>query len=244
MIVQEIRVGQDKHAIACAVFFKRCVGGQRATAQYHRIGCAYDRIAALLAEHLSGIEPGAERGTIRGAIAEFGKRRSPVDKVRCTPAGDFLKRVRDLAGFDQQHRVRDPGEAHAAALASYGKNLGLAFQIVDDALDYGGTTSVIGKAVGDDFREGKSTLPVIIARRRGSAEDQAFWDRALNIDTQEEADLAHAIHLIRSTGAAEATVIEAQAYADLAKAALRSLPSGAWRDALSDLADFCVSRVH
>jgi octaprenyl-diphosphate synthase len=136
------------------------------------------------------------------------------------------------------------GEEYAAALATYGKNLGLAFQIVDDALDYGGTTSVIGKAVGDDFREGKSTLPVIIARRRGSAEDQAFWDRALNIDTQEEADLAHAIHLIRSTGAAEATVVEAQAYADLAKAALRTLPEGIWRDALSDLADFCVSRVH
>lgn len=136
------------------------------------------------------------------------------------------------------------GDDHAAALASYGKNLGLAFQIVDDALDYGGTTSVIGKAVGDDFREGKSTLPVIIARRRGSSEDQAFWDRTLNIDTQEEGDLAHAIYLIRSTGAAEATVAEAQAYADLAKAALRSLPTGVWRDALSDLADFCVSRAH
>lgn len=131
----------------------------------------------------------------------------------------------------------------AGALAAYGKNLGLAFQIVDDALDYGGTTSVIGKAVGDDFREGKSTLPVIIARRRGTAEDQAFWDRALNIDTQSEGDLAHAIYLIRSTGAAEATVVEAQAYTDLAKAALRTLPESEWKRALTDLADFCVSRV-
>jgi len=138
----------------------------------------------------------------------------------------------------------DPAaHAHAGALAAYGKNLGLAFQIVDDALDYGGTTSVIGKAVGDDFREGKSTLPVIIARRRGTAEDQAFWDRALNADTQAEGDLAHAIYLIRSTGAAEATVAEAQAYADLAKAALRALPDSEWRQALIDLADFCVSRV-
>ena len=133
---------------------------------------------------------------------------------------------------------------YAAALAAYGKNLGLAFQIVDDALDYGGTTSVIGKSIGDDFREGKTTLPVIIARRRGSAEDQAFWDRALNIDTQEEADLSHAIYLIRATGAAEATVAEANAYADMAKAALRALPESPWRQALSDLADFCVSRVH
>ena len=133
---------------------------------------------------------------------------------------------------------------HAAALAAYGKNLGLAFQIVDDALDYGGTTSVIGKSVGDDFREGKTTLPVIIARRRGSAEDQAFWDRALNVETQTESDLAHAIYLIRATGAAEATVAEANAYAEMAKAALRGLPESTWRQALSDLADFCVSRVH
>jgi len=136
------------------------------------------------------------------------------------------------------------GEAHAAAFAAYGKNLGLAFQIIDDVLDYGGTTSVIGKAVGDDFREGKTTLPVIIARRRGGAEDQEFWDRALNFETQRDSDLAHAIHLIRSTGAAEATLSEARAYADLAKAALRTLPDSMWTRALADLADFCVSRVH
>ena len=103
---------------------------------------------------------------------------------------------------------------------------------------------MIGKSVGDDFREGKTTLPVIIARRRGSAEDQAFWDRALNVETQTESDLAHAIYLIRATGAAEATVAEANAYAEMAKAALRSLPESPWRQALSDLADFCVSRVH
>eukprot|EP00903_Cladosiphon_okamuranus_P003036 g3034.t1 len=138
----------------------------------------------------------------------------------------------------------EKGEAYAPALAAYGKNLGLAFQIIDDALDYGGTTSVIGKSVGDDFREGKCTLPAIIARRRGSAEDQAFWDRALNVSTQQEGDLAHAIYLIRSTGAAEATVSEARAYADLAKAALRELPESEWTRAMSDLADFCVSRVH
>lgn len=136
------------------------------------------------------------------------------------------------------------GEAHAPALAAYGKNLGLAFQIIDDALDYGGTTSVIGKAVGDDFREGKSTLPVIIARRRGSSKDQEFWDRALNPENQSEGDLAHAIHLIRSTGAAEATLVEARAYAELSKAALRALPQSDWTKALSDLADFCVSRAH
>ena len=131
---------------------------------------------------------------------------------------------------------------HAEALAHYGKNLGLAFQIVDDALDYGGTTAVIGKSVGDDFREGKITLPVIIARRRGDDDDRAFWDRAMNVDTQEDSDLAHAIHLIRQTDAAEASLTEARAYVGLAKSALISLPESPYRTILEDLADFCVSR--
>lgn len=136
------------------------------------------------------------------------------------------------------------GDAYADALAAYGKNLGLAFQIIDDALDYGGTTSVIGKSVGDDFREGKSTLPTIIARRRGTDEDIAFWDRALDVNKQKDGDLAHAIYLIRTTGAAEATLAEAEAYAELAKSALKSLPQTEWTKALADLADFCVSRAH
>ncbi|MEO0981864.1 MAG: polyprenyl synthetase family protein [Pseudomonadota bacterium] len=136
------------------------------------------------------------------------------------------------------------GGEYAETLAAYGKNLGLAFQIIDDALDYGGTTTVIGKSVGDDFREGKVTLPVVIARRRGSAEDKAFWDRALVPAEQREADLAHAIHLIRATGAAEATIQEAEAYAGLAKTALNPLPDGPYREALLDLADFCVSRAY
>ena len=136
------------------------------------------------------------------------------------------------------------GEVYAEALAAYGKNLGLAFQIVDDALDYGGTTSLIGKSVGDDFREGKLTLPVIIARRRGTDEERDFWDRAMIPASQTEGDLARAIRLIRSTGAAEATVQEAIAYAELAKSALHTLPESEYRTALAGVADFCVSRVY
>lgn len=133
---------------------------------------------------------------------------------------------------------------HAHALATYGKNLGLAFQIIDDVLDYGGTTSVIGKSVGDDFRECKITLPVIIARRRGDDEDRDFWESAFDPERQEDSDLAHAVHLIRATGAAEATIQEAEAYAALAKSALRELPDNDYREALIDLADFCVSRAY
>ncbi len=131
---------------------------------------------------------------------------------------------------------------HSAALASYGKNLGLAFQIVDDTLDYGGTTSLIGKSVGDDFREGKITLPVVIARRRGAPEDRAFWDRAMQVDKQEDSDLAHAIHLIRQTDAAKASMDEAKAYIQLAKNALITLPESEYRILLESLADFCLDR--
>lgn len=134
-------------------------------------------------------------------------------------------------------------EKYAESLAQFGRNLGLAFQIVDDALDYGGTTAIIGKQVGDDFREGKITLPVIIARQRASAEDKIFWDRALSVETQTAQDLSHAIHLIRASGAMEATAEAALDYLDLAKQALRHLPDNEWVRSLSDLADYCGERI-
>lgn len=138
----------------------------------------------------------------------------------------------------------DASDDAIEAMSVYGKNLGLAFQLVDDALDYGGTTAVIGKTVGDDFRECKITLPIVIARRRGNSEDKAFWDRALSPDTQRDEDLTHAIHLIRSTGAAEDTLAEARSYITIAKKALKAVPQSDFITALSDLADFCVERAY
>ena len=182
-------------------------------------------------------------------IAEGEVRQLAAMNARDLPTEEYLAIVEAKTGalFEaaaETGAMSAGGEAHAHAFATYGKNLGLAFQIIDDVLDYGGTTSVIGKSVGDDFRECKITLPVIIAKRRGSDEDRAFWERAMNPDTQVDADLAHAVHLIRATGAAEATVHEAEAYAALAKGALRPLPESPYRDALEELADFCVSRAY
>ncbi|MFN7054564.1 polyprenyl synthetase family protein [Hyphomonas sp.] len=187
--------------------------------------------------------------TASTVIAEGEVRQLAAMQTRDLPTEEYLAIVEAKTGalFEaaaETGALSAGAPAHADALASYGKNLGLAFQIIDDVLDYGGTTSVIGKSVGDDFREGKVTLPVIIARRRGSDEDRAFWDRALNPATPEDSDLAHAVHLIRATGAAEATVQEAEAYAALAKGALRGLPASPYREALEDLADFCVSRAY
>ncbi len=166
------------------------------------------------------------------------------------PTEDYLKIIeaKTAALFEAAAQsgavCADAPPGHVAALKSYGRNLGLAFQLVDDALDYGGTTAVIGKSVGDDFRECKITLPVVIARRRGSDEDKAFWDRALNPDTQSDNDLPHAIHLIRSTGAAKDTLAEAQSYIEIAKKALMALPKSPYRDSLSGFADFCVDRAY
>jgi len=129
------------------------------------------------------------------------------------------------------------------ALRDYGTNIGLAFQLVDDALDYGGLTGALGKNTGDDFREGKATLPLLLAIARTGAKEQAFWNRTVADLDQTDADFARARELIVGTGAFDATLQMAADYADEAKARLTELPAGEWRSALEALADFTVSRA-
>ncbi|MBU1348236.1 MAG: polyprenyl synthetase family protein [Alphaproteobacteria bacterium] len=130
-----------------------------------------------------------------------------------------------------------------SALRSYGLNLGLAFQLADDALDYGGSSEALGKNAGDDFREGKVTLPLLLAVARTRGREDAFWERTINAGQRSDEDFRRARELIIGTGAATATLDAAGDYADAAKAALRALPKGDWRDALENLADFAVSRA-
>ena len=130
-----------------------------------------------------------------------------------------------------------------AALRSYGLNLGLAFQLADDALDYGGSSEALGKNAGDDFREGKVTLPLLLAVARTRGREDAFWDRTINKGQRAEDDFRRARELIIGTGAVSATLDAAGDYADAAKAALSILPRSDWRDALETLADFAVSRA-
>ena len=134
-------------------------------------------------------------------------------------------------------------DATANAMGEYGRRLGRAFQIVDDLLDYGGLTAVIGKSVGDDFREGKITLPVIYARETGSAEDRKFWDRVMGQRDQHETDLAHAIHLIRASGAADRTLETAREEAAAAREALTHATQGEFRNQLAALADQTLTRA-
>jgi octaprenyl-diphosphate synthase len=130
------------------------------------------------------------------------------------------------------------------ALFDYGDALGIAFQIVDDLLDYQGEAEATGKNVGDDFRERKLTLPVIKAVARADAEERAFWVRTIERGRQEEGDLAQALALLARHDTLEETRQEAIAWATRAKAALAPLPDHELREMLTDLADYVVARIN
>jgi octaprenyl-diphosphate synthase len=131
-----------------------------------------------------------------------------------------------------------------AALRSYGRNLGVAFQLVDDALDYAGDSARLGKSVGDDFREGKITLPVILCYRRGSEEERAFWQRTLSAGDISDGDLEQAIALMRRHKAIEATLERARHYGAIASDALAIFPHSEPRAALAEAVAFCIARAH
>ena len=135
-------------------------------------------------------------------------------------------------------------EDHVEALRAYGDALGVAFQIVDDYLDYGGAGAGIGKNIGDDFREGKVTLPVIRAVAQADAEERAFWIRTIGQGKQAPDDLDHALYLIARHGTLQSTRTEALRWAGAAKAALQAVPDVPVRRMLSDLADYVVARLN
>lgn len=139
--------------------------------------------------------------------------------------------------------IADAPAEMVQALFDYGDALGIAFQIVDDLLDYGGATETIGKNVGDDFRERKLTLPVIKAVAQADDEERAFWSRTIEAGDQRDGDLEHALHLLARHGAMDAARADALNWAGTAKRALTKLPPHPIRGMLSDLADFVVSRV-
>lgn len=140
--------------------------------------------------------------------------------------------------------LADRPKAEQAALRSYGKNLGIAFQLLDDVLDYSGEQEKLGKSIGDDFREGKITLPVVLSYRRGSDEERAFWQRVLQEGEIGDGDLEQAITLIKKHGAIEDTVERARHYGSIAHDALAIFPETNYKAALLDAVAFCVSRAH
>jgi len=131
-----------------------------------------------------------------------------------------------------------------AALKAYGRNLGLAFQLVDDALDYSGDSAHLGKAVGDDFREGKITLPVILSFRRGSDSERGFWKKTIVDGNVEAGDLEHALGLMKRHKAIEATFERARSFGAVARDALAIFPDRPETSAMEQVIDFCVQRTH
>ena len=133
-------------------------------------------------------------------------------------------------------------EREERALQAYGDNLGMAFQLVDDALDYAADQAELGKTVGDDFREGKITLPVLAAFDAGDETERAFWRRVIELSRQDDTDLDHAMALIARRGGIETTLERARHYAEAARDALGLFPESRLRRLMGDIALYTVSR--
>jgi octaprenyl-diphosphate synthase len=139
--------------------------------------------------------------------------------------------------------VAERDEACEAALESYGRNLGIAFQLVDDAIDYVSDAATMGKGQGDDFREGKLTLPVILAYRRGNDAERAFWRDAMEGRRSSDADLAEAVHRLKASGAVADTLARARHYGERAIDAIADMPANRARAALTDVVRFAIARA-
>ncbi len=140
--------------------------------------------------------------------------------------------------------VAEAGEEAELALESFGRHLGVAFQLVDDVIDYASDAQTMGKGVGDDFRDGKVTLPIILAHARGSSEDRAFWRAAVSGERASDEDLAYAIALMRSTGALSDSIERARHYGRRAIDALAPFGPGKAKAALTEAVEFAIARAY
>jgi octaprenyl-diphosphate synthase len=140
--------------------------------------------------------------------------------------------------------VAEQDETVEEALDCYGRNLGIAFQLIDDAMDYASDARIMGKGVGDDFRDGKVTLPVILAFARGGEADRTFWREAMQGSRVSDEDLAHASRLLQSSGAIRDTLARARTYGQRAIDALGPFPGGKAKSALVEAVEFAISRAY
>ena len=188
--------------------------------------------------------------TAASVIAEGEVMQLAVSKNLDTTEDDYLAviKAKTAALFSAAAEVgpvvANASKTDRAALRSYGRNLGLAFQLIDDALDYGGDSKSLGKNVGDDFREGKVTLPVILSYRRGSAEERAFWKSAIEGAQSDDESLDRAIGLMTKHGAIGDTISRARHFGEIARDALAPLKKTPQKQAMLDVIEFCISRAN
>ena len=140
--------------------------------------------------------------------------------------------------------VADRPKVEEDALETFGMNLGITFQLIDDMLDYSAKQANLGKTIGDDFREGKITLPAILAFRRGNDRERNFWRRTLGELDQKEGDLEKAIGLMNKHQSLEDTVERARHYGAIAKDAMGIFDDCPDKSALVDAIDFCIYRAY
>jgi len=140
--------------------------------------------------------------------------------------------------------VAERSEAEELALDAYGRNLGIAFQLVDDAIDYVSDASTMGKDAGDDFREGKMTLPVILAYARGDEAARAFWKDAISGHRNSDADFAEAIKLVQASRSVDDTLARARHYGQRAIDSLGIFANGTAKDAMVEAVEFAVARAY
>jgi len=188
--------------------------------------------------------------TASAIIAEGEVMQLSAAKKLSTTEDDYLAVIKAktaalfLAACEVGPIVAGMGADERAALRSYGLNLGLAFQLVDDVLDYGGNANDLGKNVGDDFREGKITLPVLLAYRRGSDEERIFWRESLEDGDNGDERLERARGLMSRHGALADTIGRARHFGAIARDALAPMPAGPQKAALLEVVDFCISRLN
>ncbi|MEL6437609.1 MAG: polyprenyl synthetase family protein [Pseudomonadota bacterium] len=188
--------------------------------------------------------------TAASIIAEGEVMQLAAAKNLATTEDDYLAVIRSKtaalfsAAAEVGPIVAGARDEERAALRSYGMNLGLAFQLVDDVLDYGGDKGSLGKNTGDDFREGKITLPVLLAYRRGTDEEREFWRVCLEKGKNDDERLDEARDLIAKHNALGDTVQRARHFGDIATDALAPLKASAHKDALLEVVEFCISRLN
>ena len=129
-----------------------------------------------------------------------------------------------------------------AALKNYGYYLGMAFQIADDILDYEADEVQLGKSVGDDFKEGKMTAPIIFALQNATTTDRAFWERTFVNHDYQDADLGTAQNILNTSGALDKTRALAHSYIDKAVSSLAIVPNSALKTTLEQLAFYVLAR--
>ena len=194
-------------------------------------------VLAILSEASSVIAEGEVLQLMTANDIDTGER-DYLDVIRAKTAKLFAAAA-EIGGV-----VAERPAAEREALRNFGHNLGMAFQLVDDVLDYSAHQATLGKTVGDDFREGKITLPIVYAVRAADEDGKTFWRRTLEDQIQKKGDLKRAIDLLESAGALRATLEQARAYAAKAREALAGFPQGEAKQALVEGIEFAVERAY